>query len=192
MNYELRTQFTIYNRKRLVAGSWRLVALLLSASLLLCSCQKWVSTQKGGIPNFPEKMVGVWQEEGEMPWKFIFAEKGAIKKVFRNDSLVMDIPAGGSTIGTPNDEVFANYVFGPCVWSYDPKTNILRVTVTIEDFYVKAGNAELDCCLIDKFDGPLSKDGKTWTATWTTITQWGGEFADQIDTDRTLILHKIK
>ncbi len=160
-----------------------LVVLSLTA---LCGCQQSAAWKAS------HSIAGVWQGEGEMPWKFIFAEKGAIKKVFRNDSLVMDIAVGGSTTESPDKQLFAQYVYGPCVWSYDPKTSILQATVTIEDFYVKAITSELSCSVIDKFEGPLSKEGKTWTASWTTTTKWHDNAPDQVIVGRTLILHKVK
>jgi len=160
-----------------------LVVLSLTA---LCGCQQFVTWKTN------HSIAGVWKSEGALPWKFVFAKNGAIKEVFRNDGLRMDISAGGSGSETSDKQVLASYVYGPCVWSYDPKTNILRATVTIEDFYVKAGDAELNCKLIDEFEGPLSGDDRTWNASWTTTTKWHDNAPDQVVADRKLVLTKIE
>ena len=161
-----------------------LIGILCAAAL--CGCQE------NAVRKAEKSIIGTWQSEGDSPWRLVFSKKGTFKTIYRFDSIVMDIAAEGLTVDAPEQGVFANYVFGPCQWSYDGKAGILNVKLIIDDVYMKAGDAVLEGSLVDTFKGPLSEDGKTWTAYWVGITQWHDGVPDQVTADTTVVFHKIE
>ncbi|MHC5163619.1 MAG: hypothetical protein ACYSO4_11020, partial [Planctomycetota bacterium] len=102
---------------------------------------------------------------GKNHWKFTLLEDGAFLEIIRSDNQRMVLEEGGFEVERP--DYLLRYIFGPCEWSYDEKTKHLKITIVIDHFYLKADVSELECMLIDTFEGPISEDGKIWTATWT-------------------------
>ena len=170
MNYELRTQFTIYNRKRLVAGSWRLVAFTLSASLLLCSCQKWVSTQKTGISDFPATMVGIWQAplgiQDKPNWTIVFEADGSISTMYHRIFGPVIVKEGGFYREGPDPGTYMVVGLGPVETEYNPVSKIIKVKIVIDDYEMKFLPGSLEGRMIDTLIGSASKDGKTWQVEW--------------------------
>lgn len=161
--------------------------------LIICICVigcNFEQSSKQTESNIPVS-ISVWETHDKMPWKFILGPEGAITEVFRNDGLQMVIKEGSIEM-QPADNVFAYYEFGPCTWKYDSETNTLRVIVTFSDVVIIADQAELNCGMVDEFYGPLSEDGKIWTAEWKTTTTFDPETPKQKVVNGTLTFFKIK
>ena len=130
----------------------------------LAGCQK-------GSPADTEKpkmsLAGVWSEM-EHDWVIKMADDGTISEVYRSDGLHMDLSVKGVQQEMQDENLFIQYIYGKCWWTYDQNTRILKATVTIDNFYVSAGEAELNCAIIDEFEGPVAEDGSTWKPQWTT------------------------
>jgi hypothetical protein len=111
--------------------------------------------------------------------------------IVRADGLRMILAEGAITM-QPADNIFAHYEFGPCTWSYDPAAKMLKAIVTFADIVIIADQAELNCSTVDEFSGPLSGDGTTWTALWTTTTIFGPEYPNQVADNGTLTFIKAR
>lgn len=155
------------------------IGFLLAAVIVLSGL--YGCGQNGRVEQdaLPQKCAGSWSNV-EAGWAFVLEDDGTISKVVRMDGLVMDVKAGGASTESADQQLIANYVYGPCRWSWDAPSGSLRAVVTIEDLYVKAMGAELSCKVIDEFAGPVSEDGRVWTASWKTTTKWHDGSPDQV------------
>lgn len=152
--------------------------------LLLAGCHENRINESGVKPA----VTAVWECGGKQPWKFVLLEDGTLQEVIRADAQRMVISEGG--LETQGPQFVLRYIFGPCEWTYDEQTNILKITVTIDDFYVKAQESELSCTLIDEFEGTISPDRKIWNAVWTTTIKYNQTIPDKVESGRKLIFHK--
>ncbi len=173
-----------------------ILLVLFGSVLLLGGCQKNdISKADNSIESNEElvsSIIDIWQGRGT-GWVIHMAADGNIPEVYRPEGLHMDLSTGGIEKGSANKEISVRYIYGDCFWSYDSKTNNLKVTVTLNNYYVNANGVELDCGMVDEFEGPLSSDKMTWTANWKTIiTMFGKNKSEQVSTGRTLIFDKIQ
>ena len=155
--------------------------------LALSGCQPSTKILSKNEPT----VHAVWESDpGKNHWKFVLLEDGTFSEVIRADSQHMILEVGGLEINGPN--YLLRYIFGPCKWSYDEKTRLLKISIVIDDFYVKSPGAELRCTLIDEFEGPVSKDGKTWTPKWTNIMRYDPPAPDRVSDGGTLKFTKLE
>ena len=160
--------------------------LLPIAFCLIIGCQP---TQQVG-EELESEIHAVWESPlGKNHWRFSLLDGGILSEVTRNDAQRMVISEGGLYVESP--ELTLRYVFGPCKWSFDKDTNILKVTITLNDYYVKVSENEINCTLIDTFEGPVSSDGKTWIADWTTTMKYDQNVPDRIDSVRRVLFKKL-
>ena len=134
-------------------------------------------------------VIDIWRGQGN-GWVIYLGADGNIPEVYRIEGLHMDLSEKGVQEESPDKELFVGYTYGNCFWSYDSEMNNLKATVTLDNYYVNAGGAELSCGMVDEFEGPVSSDKKTWTANWTTITTFDANIPEQISTGRILIFNK--
>ena len=166
---------------------------LLLTSLLIFGCQQKNISKVSDSVNSGEESASfteVWREQGNR-WSLNLGADGNIPEVNRPEGLHMVLSEGGILKDSPNKEIFVRYIYGDCFWSYDSESNILKATVTLDNYYVNASGAELSCGMVDEFEGPVSPDKMIWTANWTTITTFDTNIPAQTNTGRTLIFDKM-
>lgn len=143
----------------------QLSIVLLLLPLFLCSCQeKSVKKPQETVTVLPQ-IAGIWKTFEDRPWIITLAEDGKVTDIVRSDGLHFVI-ADGFIEYKPADNIYAKYVFGPCMWDYDPASRRLDVILSVDDMVVRTDQQELKCSFIDEFSGTLSEDGTTWTPTW--------------------------
>jgi len=92
------------------------------------------------------------------------------------------------------DGSYSTFEAGDCVVEYMPATRELFVSVQMEEIHVVFLDNAIDGNSIDRFIGPVSEDGKVWTADWITVFDYGPRFPqDANDTfGGQLIFEKIE
>jgi hypothetical protein len=145
-----------------------------------CGPEKITKPQQTPLPSIQPAIAGVWQTAAMNPWKLTLAEDGTVTEVLRKDGLHF-VMVDGSVEYRPLENVYAKYVFGPCLWDYDPVNRRLNVVLTIDDMLVKTGQQEFQCSLIDEFSGTISEDGKTWTPEWIMTQKYQASQDDVFD-----------
>jgi hypothetical protein len=114
---------------------------------------------------FPEFLVGVWRAD-RFNWAFKFEEDGSILRLEHMLAGKVKMEEEGVYMEGPDEGTFAVFVMGPCEAKYDPNSRRLSVKVTLEKFLMRLPQGDLEGRQEDYLDGPVSKDGKTWTVDW--------------------------
>jgi len=119
-------------------------------------------TRKGAFPEF---LAGVWKAD-KYNWAFKFEEDGRISRLEHILAGKVKIEEEGVYMEGPDEGTFAVFIMGPCEAKYDAKSRRLSVKVTLDKFLMRLPVDDLEGWAEDYFDGPVSKDGKTWTVDW--------------------------
>ncbi len=160
---------------------------MLVSLMLLAGCQTDQQIPDTAKPAIP----GVWESPaGLKHWKFTLLEDGRLSEIIRADKQRMVLEEGGLEFKGP--DYLLQYIFGPCRWSYDELTRELKISIVVEDFYVKAAKSELQCMLIDEFKGPVSKDGLVWMPKWTATIRYNVPAPDNVADGGTLVFKKVQ
>jgi len=120
-----------------------------------------------GNGEFPEFLVGVWQaqmEQGE--WAFKFEPDGSISKIAHSLAGWVDVVEDRVYLEGPEPGTYATFAMGPCEANYDMKTRELRVTIILAYYQLVLPQEQSEGSAYDFFIGPVSEDGKRWTASW--------------------------
>ncbi len=139
-----------------------IIAVVLSV-VFLTGCQK---TQQ----KFPESMVGVWQSK--VGWRdtdiyaIQFEPDGKISKIIHNVAGPLDISKGGSSGEGSEPDTYYMFVLGPSQAEYDAQKKEITVEIRIDNFEMKVPQGTLRGKIVDKFNGPVTKDGRTWKVQW--------------------------
>lgn len=139
------------------------IALILP--LFFCSCQKQTEKKPEEANNAAPQVAGIWKTFEDHPWQLTLSEDGKVTDIVRFDGLHFVISEGFIEY-KPAENIYAKYVFGPCMWNYDPASRRLDVILTIDDMVVQTDQQGFKCSFTDEFSGTLSEDGTTWTPTW--------------------------
>lgn len=131
----------------------------------------------GKKSSFPKFLVGTWKTESSR-WVFTFERDGRISKMTHFGGMEFDVNEGG-LVEQWREGIEAAYMLGPCEARYNPDTRELSVTVVIEYYVINFPDGSMEGSFHDYLTGPVSKDGKTWNASWTSIGEIIG--ADAID-----------
>ena len=112
---------------------------------------------------FPEVMVGVWEAKvSELSrWGIKFEQDGSIKKIIHSLAGPVNVTEGGVHAERP-DGYYYIFAMGPCEANYIPDTGILKVKIIVDHYEMKLPGDLLEGRIEDYFEGPVSKDGKTW------------------------------
>jgi hypothetical protein len=114
---------------------------------------------------FPKFLVGVWKAD-KYNWAFKFEKDGSILRLEHMLAGKVKIEEEGVYTEGPDEGTFAVFIMGPCETRYDAKSRRLSVKVTLDKFLMRLPVGDLEGWAEDYFDGPVSKDGKTWTVDW--------------------------
>lgn len=66
---------------------------------------------------------------------------------------------------------------------YNPTNRDLTVNIVLKHIYMELGNTTLDGDITDVIVGPVSEDGDSWQAIWTTFANLTGHIPSQDDFD---------
>ncbi|HOK96007.1 MAG TPA: hypothetical protein PKW71_07760 [Anaerohalosphaeraceae bacterium] len=144
------------------------IAVVLLAAF--CGCRNsQISSSKTAGP-FPETMVGIWQAQVGYDDQNIYGIKfepdGSISKIVHNVGGAINVSEGGCSGLGPDPDTYYMFVLGPAVAKYNPRKKEIAVEIHIDNYEMKLPQGILKGRIIDKFSGPASQDGKTWTAEW--------------------------
>lgn len=154
--------------------------------LLLSGCQPSQQSSQKAEPG----VAAVWESQpGKSHWKFTMLNDGTLSEVIRADTQHMILAEGGMEI--KGQDYLLRYVFGPCTWEYAEESKTLKVSITVNDFHIQSPGAELNCMLIDEFEGPLSEDGTAWTPKWTAIMRYDPPAPARVSDGGTLKFTKL-
>jgi hypothetical protein len=140
----------------------------------------------------PPDIAGTWKAQ-DSPWKIVLAPDGTVTSVVIPMGEV-EIRPNKTTKVTMLDGSYSTYKAGDCIVEYKPDTRELFVSVKMKKIHIRYLDNALDGNSIDRFVGPVSKDGKTWTADWINIYDYGPRFpqdANDISAEP-LIFEKVK
>jgi hypothetical protein len=122
----------------------------------------------GGV--FPKSMAGLWEagvnETTGSKWGIKFEPDGSVKNITHFFAGRIDIAKGGSEGTGPDPGTYYTFAMGPCEARYIPKTRMIKVKIVVDYFIMKLPGNELEGRIEDYFEGPVSKDGKTWNVKW--------------------------
>lgn len=138
--------------------------------MLFGSCQE-ISRNKSTVETnlkeseeFPEFLVGRWKDK-KQGWEFVFEADGTIssgKAPILKESMILGQVNKFPTRGGGE----AVYEVGDWTVEYEPSARTLNVYYVINNFYTEIGKNAMKGHSEDIFIGPVSQDGKEWTAEW--------------------------
>lgn len=137
-------------------------------------CQNRSSQPPAGRVMLPPGIAGTWKAQ-DSPWKIVLSPDGTVSSAI--------IPLGEVEI-RPNqtmkvemmDGSISTFRTGDCIVEYIPDTRELFVSVEMKKIHIRYMENVLDGNSIDRLVGPVSKDGKVWTADWINIFDYGPRF----------------
>jgi hypothetical protein len=170
-----------------------LSALVAAAIMSVTGCheqQQGAHTGESLRDNrFPDFLVGTWTtEEYESRWIFVFDANGDIPMfrhfvgmAFRTEEGVLHEQWRGTAQ--------AMYALGPVAAEYDPNTENLTVSVSIDDYIIDFPNGKMEGYFRDVLTGPVSQENLTWNVEWTSTSEIEG-VGESTET-RTLTFRKV-
>ncbi len=125
--------------------------------------------------EFPDFLVGVWKADS-YDWAFKFEYDGTILRLIHVvlPERPIKMEEGGIYMEGPDPGTFAYFAIGPCQAKYNPKNRQLSVKISLDEFHMRLPQGDVEGRSEDYFDGPVSKDGKTWTASWRSYSRLEG------------------
>jgi hypothetical protein len=157
-------------KKRLIVLN---VTIIVFTGLIGCQLNSNKAASCSGPANiqqrisFPKFLVGTWKTENSR-WVFTFERDGRISKMTHFGGMEFDVNEGG-LVEQWREDIEAAYMLGPCEALYNPDTRQLSVTINVEYWIITFPDGSLEGSFHDYLNGPVSKDGKTWNASWTSI-----------------------
>lgn len=149
-----------------------LVSLICFIVLALAGCGQ----QNQGTSNlppstyreneFPDFLVGVWKADYRYNWAFKFERDGTILRLEHVVAGPVKTEEGGIYVEGPDEGTFAYFVVRPSRAVYNPANRQLTVKIVLDEFHMRLPLGDLEGRSEDYFEGPVSDDGKTWTAYW--------------------------
>jgi hypothetical protein len=138
--------------------------------------------------KFPDFLAGVWKTD-DGRWQITLGPDGSLKEIkyYFNDEPMVTSDGGGYDL-FDDDDIRSVYVFGPYSTDYDPNSSRLSLEVKIDQFEVKRPMGGFTGWMVDKFEGPISNDKKTWNAQWKNTTRI--EEFDNSSNDSALLIFK--
>ncbi len=153
---------------------------LLFIGILLSGCGESNRQTGSGTNLYPPEVAGIWKtQDPQREWILKIEPDGSISKIFHPLAGPIRITEGGANFEGPDPGTFAVFVMGECKTEYRSFGRILKATVNLESFHFKLPQGELQGRSESYFDGPVSKDGKIWTAKLRDFTYLDG--ADKPD-----------
>jgi len=139
--------------------------------LLLAGCQE--AAKKGRLVeaavknegNFPDFLVGVWQNES-FQWGFKFERDGKISKLIHTVGVPINVEEGMYYSENPDANGTGLFILGPCETSYDSHSRILKVSIILEYFRIEIPAGAVEGYSKDLFEGSVDEKSLTWDVEW--------------------------
>jgi hypothetical protein len=132
--------------------------------------------QPAKSPLHPE-IIGTWQAK-DSSWKIVISPDGTLSSAVIPMGVV-EIKPNRITKVEMQDGRWSTFKAGDCPVEYNPATRELFVTVIIDKIHVVFMDNIIDGKSIDRLVGPVSADGKFWTADLISIFDYGPRFPQE-------------
>jgi hypothetical protein len=129
---------------------------------------KSVEVIVAGNGKFPEFLVGTWKNKS-YNWEFVFERDGTISSAAIDSGFMHVIPSRGIATKPMREGGTAVYKLGKWLVEYEPSTRELAVEVVVDHFRVDMKPNWLEGSSTDWFVGPVSEDGQSWSAMWSSF-----------------------
>lgn len=143
----------------------------------LCGCQNASKGDRGVEVSieedrqFPKFLVGTWKAD-DGKWELTFDCDGSITSMRHYFvSVPIDVAEGGAYEPLSGD-FYGFYALGPCQADYNPDTRELNVTIIIDYFRLELPVGVGEGTMTDRFNGPISENGRTWNVSWLNHVQF--------------------
>lgn len=137
---------------------------------VLSGCNGKHQAQKGDeetadANRFPESIAGRWVSDRD-EWGVEISRDGSITFVLHTlCPEPISVKEGGYYVEGPED-MYSYFQLGDCQADYDPVSRNLKVKIILASFDTKLQTKSITGRCEDYFEGPVSKNGKTWHADW--------------------------
>jgi hypothetical protein len=170
----------------------RLIFILGLIGLWATGCQRPSRELPVRGAVLPPDIAGTWKAQ-DSPWKIVLSTDGTVSSAVIPMGVV-EVRPNQTTKIEMKDGSYSTFKAGDCAVEYIPTMRELFVSVQMEEIHVVFLDNVVDGNSIDRFIGPVSEDGKVWTADWITVFDYGPRFPqDANDTfGGQLIFEKIE
>jgi hypothetical protein len=148
-----------------------LVAVAIAGCEGLFSKSKGVEVVVADNSKFPEYLVGKWVNKSNS-WEFVFEPDGTISSALIDSGFMWVKPSEGIAIKPVKFGGKSIYKLGKWLVEYTPATRELAVEVVVTHFHIDMKPNWLEGNSTDWFVGPVSKDGQTWDAAWSSFPKY--------------------
>ena len=156
-----------------------LIFILGSIGLWAASCQGPSRRPLVGEAVLPPDIAGTWKAQ-DSDWKIVLSPDGTLSSAVIPMGVV-EVRPNQTTKTEMKDGSYSTFKTGDCVVEYTPATRELFVSVQMEEIHIVFLDNVIDGNSIDRFIGPVSEDGKVWTADWITVFDYGPRFPQDVN-----------
>lgn len=151
------------------------VSLVLAWMLLsTCGCSGRSTGRPVTKTPLPPDIAGTWKAR-ENVWKIVLSPDGTVSSAVIPMGEV-EVKPNKTTRAEMKDGQFSTFRAGDCIVEYSPDTRELFVSVEMKKIHVVYADNVVDGSSLDRFAGPVSEDGKVWTADWINVFDYGPRF----------------
>jgi len=122
----------------------------------------------------PSDIAGVWKAQ-DSPWKIVLSADGTVSSAIIPMAQA-EIKPNQTTKFEMRDGSHSTFKAGDCVVQYTPATRELFVSIEVKKIHIVFEDNVIDGSSTDRFVGPVSEDGKVWSAEWITVSDYGPRF----------------
>ena len=159
----------------LITMKLKAAVIILAWTLLPnCGCQKPSSPPPVVKTSLPPDIAGTWKAR-ENVWKIVLSPDGTVSSALIPMGEV-EVKPNKTTRAEMEDGQFSTFRAGDCIVEYSPDTRELFVSVEMKKIHVVYADNVVDGNSLDRFIGPVSEDGKVWTADWINVFDYGPRF----------------
>jgi len=154
----------------------KVIVIILSGLILWSGsgCQGPWKRLPDGKAALPPDIAGTWKAQNS-PWKIVLAPDGTVTSAVIPMGEV-EVRPHKTTKVEMQDGSYSTYKAGDCIVEYTPDTRELFVSVEVKEIRLRYLQNALEGNSIERLVGPVSEDGKVWTADWITIFDYGPRF----------------
>jgi len=123
--------------------------------------------------SFPAFLVGTWKprDPDQCRWEFTFEKDGTISSMRNFMGTYFKVSEGGAVEHNSDANAEAACTLGPIEVNYVPNSRILAVKVVTDYFMLHIYDVMMEGNNVDRIFGPVSGDGKIWTAEWRSFSR---------------------
>jgi hypothetical protein len=171
------------------------VSLILSLTIILihifgCSSD-FADKPAQSEHSFPEHVTGIWQAY-HSPWRIKIDPDGSVAWAVLPLGEVKLEPNKVNKVRMRDDSI-STYTTSDFITEYNPSTRELFVTIDVREIHLVYQDQRIDGNSLNRFVGPVSPDGETWTADLFTLFDYGPRFPQDTNHPHmgTLLFQKV-